>query len=100
MSGGKKCPQDNAFSIIALKNSNYAEAAEYIQKVFDEIKTELLKSPNFDLNSQPHIVPEDSEIFKSMVELVKSSTEVLKTSTEASKAAAESVKKAIASTEK
>lgn len=92
-----KAAQYTAASMMELQNS---KAAKYIQETFNEIKTELLKSPNFDLNSQPHIVPEDSEIFKSMVELVKSSTEVLKTSTEASKAAAESVKKAVTPTEK
>lgn len=83
-----KAAQHMANSVIELKNSDNAESAEYIQKVFDEIKTELLKSPNFDLNNQPQIFPEEGEIFKSMVELVKSSTEVLKTSTEASKAIA------------
>lgn len=96
-SGILKATQYMVDSAITLKNSDNAESAEYIQKVFDEIKTELLKSPNFDLNSQPHIFPEEGG---NIVEILKSTIELAKISTEASKMAAESVKKAVTPTEK
>lgn len=78
------------FTASSVMQSQDSESAQYIKQTFDEIKTELLKSPNFDLNAQPHIFPEDGG---NLVEMLKSTMELVKTSTETSKAAAESVKK-------
>lgn len=81
-----------------LKAAQYIAFAQnskednFIKGIFNEIKTELLKSPNFDLNSQPHIFPEEGG---NIAEILKSAMELVKTSTETSKAAAESVKQAI-----
>lgn len=66
------------------------QSAEYIQTVFDEIKTELLKSPNFDLNMQPHIFAEEGN---QMMEMFKSSTDLAKAATEMSRNALDSVSK-------
>lgn len=89
-----KAAQYTAFSIMQSQNS---EAATYIKETFNEIKAELLKSPHFDLNSQPQILPEEGG---NLVEILKSTMELVKTSTEMSKAAAESVKKIASSTNK
>lgn len=86
-----KAAQFTASSVMQSQNS---EAAKYIQETFNEIKAELLKSPNFDLNAQPHIFPEEGG---NLVEMLKSITELLKISTEANKAIAESAKKATTS---
>lgn len=71
-----------------------SEEDNFIKNTFNEIKTELLKSPNFDLNAQPHIFPEEGG---NLLEMLKSTTELVKASTETSKAAAEIVKKATTS---
>lgn len=85
-----KAAQYTAASVIELKNSNNQQSAEYIQTVFDEIKTELLKSPNFDLNMQPHIFAEEGN---QMMEMFKSSTDLAKAATEMSRNALDSVSK-------
>ena len=85
-----KAAQYTAASVIELKNSNNQQSAEYIQTVFDEIKTELLKSPNFDLNMQPHIFSEEGN---QMMEMFKSSTDLAKAATEMSRNALDSVSK-------
>lgn len=89
--GVLKAAQFTAFSLVQSQN---LEVSEYVKSTFDEIKVELLKTPNFDVNTQPHIIPEEGG---NLVEMLKSMTELVKTSTEISKTAAESVKKAVTS---